>query len=114
MEMCMPREPKATPRNMASNLQIRWHNLAHFCCTEFGHSKFCLFLISPSLVPYDAPSCTVSVPMQLCSARWPLVSRGSLPDCQTAPDGPKTLRSLPPPTPTHAFCETLLFLHSAY
>ena len=30
LEMCMPRALKMTPRKMASDLQIPWHNLAHF------------------------------------------------------------------------------------
>ena len=48
MEVCMPRALQATPRTMASDLQIQWNNLAHFCCAEFCHSQFGLFLSSPS------------------------------------------------------------------
>ena len=39
--MCMPRALKRTARQMASDLQIPWHNLAHFCCAKFCHFKFC-------------------------------------------------------------------------
>ena len=29
-----------TPRRMASDLKMPWHNLAHFCCAKLCHSKF--------------------------------------------------------------------------
>ena len=48
MAMCVRRALKMTPRKMASDLQIPWHNLAHFCCAKFCRSKFRLFLIFPS------------------------------------------------------------------
>ena len=48
MEMCVPRELKATSRKTATDLRIPWHNLAHFYGAEFCHSKFRLLLISPS------------------------------------------------------------------
>ena len=37
-----------TPRKMASELKMSWHNLAHFFCARFYHSKYCLFLIPPT------------------------------------------------------------------
>ena len=40
MEMCMPRELKMTSRKMASDLQIPWHNLAHFCVPNFAIPNF--------------------------------------------------------------------------
>ena len=48
IEMCMPRVLNKTPRKMASDLQMWRHNLAHFCCAKICHSKYRLFLISPS------------------------------------------------------------------
>ena len=79
MELCMPRVLKRTPRKMA--LEIRWHDLAHFCCAKFGHSKFRLFLISPS--PALAPLEAMSMKAPFCRrahahrGRGPGVSQGS-------------------------------------
>ena len=39
LELRMPRQVTITPREMAPNLQIPWHCLAHFCCAKLCHSK---------------------------------------------------------------------------
>ena len=38
--------PPPTPRKMATDLHMPWHDLAHVCCPEFCHSKVRL-LITP-------------------------------------------------------------------
>ena len=48
LEPFRPRALTMTPRQMASDLQIPRHNLAHFCCAAFCHSRFRLFLSFPS------------------------------------------------------------------
>ena len=50
MDMCMPKELRMTPRRMASDLQMPWHNLGHFCCATFCHSESRLLLNPPSPV----------------------------------------------------------------
>ena len=36
-----------SPRKMASDLKMPWHNLVHFGCARFCHCNFCLFLTPP-------------------------------------------------------------------
>ena len=45
MEICIPRVLEMAPREMASDLQIPRHDLAHFRCAKFCHSKLRLLLI---------------------------------------------------------------------
>ena len=48
MGLCMPRALQKTPRNMASDLKIPQHNLAHGWGAKFCHSKCRLFPLFPS------------------------------------------------------------------
>ena len=60
-----PRELKAAPRRMASDLQIPRHNLTHFCCAEFCHSKFSPLPHFP-LPRYVCPGGCVSIDVCVC------------------------------------------------
>ena len=86
MGLHVPSALKMTPRKIATDLQIPWHDLARFCCAKFCRSEFGLFLMLPPPVSAgEKPKKQLPLVALPCKPLWPFPTLCPALPCRALP-----------------------------